>query len=119
MSLTTDAWVLCAFKCWSRLSQSFYHKDLIFSSPIEWLEFQLVLWAMLQQVMVDDVHSSGEECNFLVAKALKCRVAINPIPELHLTQYAAEAAMVLNLDFCGNSNTQNSERAKERCLQLQ
>ncbi|KAK0487166.1 hypothetical protein IW261DRAFT_1558151 [Armillaria novae-zelandiae] len=74
------------------LINSFHCKDLIFSSPIEWLEFQLILWAALQQVMVDDVCSSGEEYNFLVAKALKCRVTIDPIPKLHLAQYAAEAA---------------------------
>ncbi|KAK0465722.1 hypothetical protein IW261DRAFT_1574873 [Armillaria novae-zelandiae] len=91
-SLTTDAWVLYAFKCWSRLSQSFHHKDLIFSSPIEWLEFQLVLWAAFQQIAVNDMRLLGEEYNFLVAEALKCGVAINPIPELLLTQYAAEAA---------------------------
>ncbi|KAK0484686.1 hypothetical protein IW261DRAFT_1560364 [Armillaria novae-zelandiae] len=91
-SLTTDAWVRCTFKCWCRLSQSFRRKDLIFSGPIEWLEFQLVLWATLQQITVDDVRSLGEEYNFLVAEALKCRVAIDPIPELLLVQYAAEAA---------------------------
>ncbi|KAK0468784.1 hypothetical protein IW261DRAFT_1573391 [Armillaria novae-zelandiae] len=91
-SLTTDAWIRCAFKCWSRLAQSFRRKDLIFSGPIEWLEFQLVLWAALQQIAVDDVRSSGEEYNFLVAEALKCGVAIDPIPELLLVQYAAEAA---------------------------
>ncbi|KAK0485620.1 hypothetical protein IW261DRAFT_1559026 [Armillaria novae-zelandiae] len=91
-SLTTDAWIHCAFKCWSRLAQSFRRKDLIFSGPIEWLEFQLVLWATLQQITVDDVCSSGEEYNFLVAEALKCGVAIDPIPELLLVQYAAEAA---------------------------
>ncbi|KAK0473047.1 hypothetical protein IW261DRAFT_1570150 [Armillaria novae-zelandiae] len=73
-SLTTDAWVLYAF------------------NPIEWLEFQLILWATFQQIVVDDVRSSGEEYNFLVAEALKCGVAIDPIPELLLTQYAAEAA---------------------------
>ncbi|KAK0486442.1 hypothetical protein IW261DRAFT_1559841 [Armillaria novae-zelandiae] len=60
--------------------------------PIEWLEFQLVLWATFQQIAVDEVHLSGEEYNFLVAEALKCRVAINPLPELLLTQYAAEVA---------------------------
>ncbi|KAK0473622.1 hypothetical protein IW261DRAFT_1569702 [Armillaria novae-zelandiae] len=70
-SLTANSWVHCAFKCWSQLAQSFRCKDLIFSGPIEWLE---------------------EEYNFLVAKALKCGVAIDPIPKLHLTQYAAEAA---------------------------
>ncbi|KAK0464821.1 hypothetical protein IW261DRAFT_1575204 [Armillaria novae-zelandiae] len=73
-SLTTNAWVLYAF------------------NPIEWLEFQLVLWAAFQQIAVDDVCSSGEEYNFLVAEALKCGVAIDPIPKLLLTQYAAEAA---------------------------
>ncbi|KAK0490199.1 hypothetical protein IW261DRAFT_1555340 [Armillaria novae-zelandiae] len=91
-SLTTNTWVCCTFKCWSRLAQSFQHKDLIFSGPIEWLEFQLVLWATLQQIAVDDMHLSGEEYNFLVAEVLKCRVAINPIHEFCLTQYAAEAA---------------------------
>ncbi|KAK0468576.1 hypothetical protein IW261DRAFT_1573669 [Armillaria novae-zelandiae] len=91
-SLTTNTWIHCAFKCWSRLAQSFRCKDLVLSGPIEWLEFQLVLWAALQQIVVDDVRSSGEEYNFLVAEALKCRVAIDPIPELLLVQYAAEAA---------------------------
>ncbi|KAK0477374.1 hypothetical protein IW261DRAFT_1566275 [Armillaria novae-zelandiae] len=60
-SLTTDAWVLYAF------------------NPIEWLEFQLVLWAAFQQIAVDDMCSSGEEYNFLVAEALKCGVTIDPM----------------------------------------
>ncbi|KAK0477658.1 hypothetical protein IW261DRAFT_1565995 [Armillaria novae-zelandiae] len=42
-SLTADSW------------------DLVFSSPIEWLEFQLVLWATLQQIAMDDTCLSGEE----------------------------------------------------------
>ncbi|KAK0459033.1 hypothetical protein IW261DRAFT_1579253 [Armillaria novae-zelandiae] len=91
-SLTTNAWVHCTFECWCRLSQSFQRKDLVFSGPIEWLEFQLVLWATLQQIVVDDMRSSREEYNFLVAEALKCGAAIDPIPELLLVQYAAEAA---------------------------
>ncbi|KAK0484687.1 hypothetical protein IW261DRAFT_1416613 [Armillaria novae-zelandiae] len=41
---------------------------------------------------MNNVCTSGEEYNFLVAKALKCGVTINPIPELLLVQYAAEAA---------------------------
>ncbi|KAK0471044.1 hypothetical protein IW261DRAFT_1572421 [Armillaria novae-zelandiae] len=102
-SLTADSWVCCAFKCWSRLVQSFQHKDLVFSGPIEWLEFQLVLWATLQQIAVDDMRSSGEEYNFLVAKALKCRVTIDLISELHLAQYAAEvAAASAPLSFGGS-----------------
>ncbi|KAK0472191.1 hypothetical protein IW261DRAFT_1424583 [Armillaria novae-zelandiae] len=49
-------------------------------------------WAALQQVTVNNVCSFGEEYNFLVAEVLKCRVTVNPIPELLLVQYAAEAA---------------------------
>ncbi|KAK0459893.1 hypothetical protein IW261DRAFT_1429418 [Armillaria novae-zelandiae] len=49
------------------------------------------------------MHSSGEEYNFLVAEALKCGVAIDPIPELLLVQYAAEAASTsVPLSFGGS-----------------
>ncbi|KAK0472634.1 hypothetical protein IW261DRAFT_1570723 [Armillaria novae-zelandiae] len=90
-------------RCWCQLSQSFRRKDLVFSGPIEWLEFQLVLWAALQQIAVDDVHSSGEEYNFLVAEVLKCRVTIDPIPELLLVQYAAEVTSAsVPLSFGGS-----------------
>ncbi|KAK0482513.1 hypothetical protein IW261DRAFT_1562218 [Armillaria novae-zelandiae] len=71
--------------------------------PVEWMMDVVRGVRSMIVTVVDDVCLSGEEYNFLVAKALKCGVAINLIPELCLTQYAAEVvATSAPLSFGGS-----------------